>query len=76
AKEVDFIAEKRNEKIYIQVACKLDSEQTVEREYSALRSINDNFPKYVVTMDDFWKENIDGIKHLPISEFLQMKNLF
>jgi predicted AAA+ superfamily ATPase len=70
-KEVDFIAEKRNEKIYIQVAYKLDNEQTVEREFSVLQTINDNFPKYVVTMDDFWKESIGGIKHLHISDFLQ-----
>jgi predicted AAA+ superfamily ATPase len=75
-KEIDFIAEKRNEKIYIQVAYKLDNEQTIEREISVLQSINDNFPKYVITMDEFWKENIDGIKHLHISDFLQMKSLF
>jgi predicted AAA+ superfamily ATPase len=74
-KEIDFIAEKRNEKIYIQVAYKLDSEQTVEREFSVLQQIHDNFPKYVVTMDEFWKENMDGIKHLPVSDFLQMKSL-
>jgi predicted AAA+ superfamily ATPase len=73
-KEIDFIAEKRGEKIYIQVAYKLDSEQTVEREFSVLQQINDNFPKYIVTMDEFWKENIDGIKHLHISDFLQMKS--
>ncbi|KAA6313549.1 hypothetical protein EZS27_035696 [termite gut metagenome] len=74
-REIDFIDEKRNEKIYIQVAYKLDSEQIIEREFSVLQSINDNFPKYVVTMDEFWKENIDGIKHLHISDFLQMKSL-
>jgi predicted AAA+ superfamily ATPase len=74
-REIDFIAEKRNEKIYIQVAYKLDSEQLIAREFSVLQSINDNFPKYVVTMDEFWKENIDGIKHLHISDFLQMKSL-
>jgi predicted AAA+ superfamily ATPase len=74
-KEIDFIAEKRNEKIYIQVAYKLESPQTVEREFSVLQSINDNFPKYVITMDEFWKENIDGIKHLHISDFLTLKQL-
>ncbi|GHT33396.1 ATPase [Bacteroidia bacterium] len=69
-KEIDFIAEKRNEKIYIQVAYKLDSEQTVEREFSVLQSIKDNFPKYVITTDEFWQEDIDGIKHLHIADFL------
>ena len=71
-KEVDFIAEKRNEKVYIQVAYKLDNMQTVEREFSVLQSINDNFPKYVVTLDEFWKDNIGGIKHVHISDFLQI----
>jgi predicted AAA+ superfamily ATPase len=72
-KEIDFIAEKRNEKVYIQVSYKLESVSIVEREFSVLQSINDNFPKYkVVTMDEFWKENINGIKHLHIADFLQM----
>lgn len=74
AKEVDFIAEKRNEKIYVQVACKLNSEQTVEREFSVLQQIDDNFPKYVVTMDEFWKENIAGVRHLHVAEFLQKES--
>ncbi|MDR3287510.1 MAG: ATP-binding protein [Prevotellaceae bacterium] len=73
-KEIDFIAEKHGEKVYIQVAYKLDSEQTAEREFSVLQLINDNFPKYVITMDEFWKENINGIKHVHIADFLRMEN--
>ena len=69
-KEIDFICEKQGEKIYIQVSYKLESKETVEREFSPLLSINDNYPKYVVTMDSFWKENIGGIKHLHIKDFL------
>ena len=68
--EIDFVAEKRNEKIYVQVAYKLDSEQTVNREFSNLLAIDDQHPKYVVTMDDFWKDNVEGIKHLYITDFL------
>lgn len=68
--EVDFIAEKLNHKIYIQVAYKLESQKTVEREFSVLMNINDNYPKYVVTMDEFWREQIEGIKHFYISDFL------
>ena len=49
---------------------KLESEQTVEREFSPLLEIKDNFPKFVVTMDDFWKESLDGIQHFYISDFL------
>lgn len=68
--EIDFIAQKQNEKIYIQVAYKLESEQTVQREFSPLQAIADNYPKYVITMDDFWQENIDGIVHQHIGAFL------
>lgn len=72
-KEIDFVAEKSNEKLYIQVAYKLESEQTVEREFSPLESIQDQYPKYVVTMDDFWSENINGVKHIHIRDFLLLK---
>ena len=69
-KEIDFVAQKQNDKLYIQVAYKLESEQTIEREFSPLRAIADNHPKYVITMDDFWQENIDGIVHQHIKDFL------
>ncbi len=70
-REIDFIGEKKGERIYIQVAYKLDSKQTVDREFSPLLAIDDHYPKYVVTMDEFWKDNIEGIKHLHISDFLK-----
>jgi len=69
-KEIDFVCEKNGEKMYIQVCYKLESEQTVEREFSPLLAITDNYPKYVVTMDDFWKDNIQGIEHKHIKDFL------
>ncbi|MEA4975231.1 MAG: ATP-binding protein [Paludibacter sp.] len=69
-KEIDFVAERQGEKIYVQVAYKLESEQTIEREFGALLSIDDQYPKYVVTMDSLWKDSIDGVKHLYISDFL------
>lgn len=50
-REVDFIGEKSGEKIYVQVAYMLASQETVSREFEVLLSIPDNFPKYVVTMD-------------------------
>lgn len=68
--EIDFVAEKRGEKIYVQVACKLESETTVEREFGDLLKIKDQYPKYVVSMDSFWKENVQGVRHLYISDFL------
>lgn len=69
-REIDFIAENKNGKIYVQVAYKLENEQTVEREFSSLLAIDDQYPKYVVTMDDFWKDSIEGVKHIHISDFL------
>ena len=70
SKEIDFIAEKADKKIYIQVAYKLENPETIEREFSVLLSINDQYPKYVVTMDDFWNESIQGIHHCHIADFL------
>ena len=75
-KEIDFVCEKRGEKMYIQVAYKLDSEQTVEREFSPLLAINDHYPKYVASMDDFWKDNMDGVKHVHIADFLKGINAY
>lgn len=69
-KEVDFIAQKQNEKRYIQVAYKLESEKTIEREFAPLLQIADHYPKYVVTMDEFWQGNIEGVVHLNIVDFL------
>lgn len=69
-KEIDFVAEKQGNKIYIQVAYKIDNEQTQEREFSVLLNIKDQFPKFVVTMDDFWRESVEGVRHFYISDFL------
>lgn len=73
-KEIDFVAEKQGKKIYVQVAYKIDSEATVQREFSTLLNIKDQYPKYVVTMDDFWKESVEGVKHLHIADFLLDEN--
>ena len=70
-KEIDFIAEKNSEKLYLQVTYKLESEQTVEREFSGLLSIKDQYPKFVISMDTLWKESIEGVKHYYITDFLQ-----
>ncbi len=71
-KEIDFVAEKREQKVYVQVAYKLAEASTVEREFGALLGIRDHYPKYVVTMEDFWQDNIEGIKHKNLAEFLLM----
>jgi predicted AAA+ superfamily ATPase len=71
--EIDFVAVKNNEKVYIQVAYKLSSKETIEREFIPLTTIKDNYPKYVVTMENVWQSNYEGIRHVNISEFLLMK---
>jgi predicted AAA+ superfamily ATPase len=69
-KEVDFIAQKSGEKIYIQVAYMLTNQQTIEREFGNLLEIRDNFPKYVVTMDELSETSTyKGIKRMHIKDF-------
>ena len=70
SREIDFIGEKQGKKIYIQVAYKLENEATIHREFSPLLAILDNYPKFVVTMDEFWKEDVEGVKHVQIHDFL------
>lgn len=71
-KEIDFICHDRNEKIYIQVTYLLASEETIDREFSVYDSISDNFPKYVVSMDELDMSR-NGIKHRNIRDFLLME---
>jgi predicted AAA+ superfamily ATPase len=73
-REVDFVAEKNENKIYVQVAYKMTEQSTIDREFSPLLEIKDNHPKFVVTMDEFWKDNIEGVKHVYIADFLLMEN--
>lgn len=72
-KEIDFVCNKQGQKIYVQVAYLLASEETTEREFGAYDSIRDNFPKYVVTMDDLDMSR-NGIKHRNIRDFLLAPN--
>ena len=67
--EVDFICIKGKEKIYIQVAYLLASPETIEREFISLEKINDNYPKYVISMDEFDMSR-NGIRHINIIDFL------
>jgi predicted AAA+ superfamily ATPase len=70
-KEIDFIAEKNNEKTYIQVAYLLQDEKTIAREFDNLLSINDNFRKIVVTMDNLFSgASYKGIEHKHLLDFL------
>ncbi len=71
-KEVKFIGEKNENKVYIQVAYKISEQSTIVREFNPLLEIEDHYPKYVVTMDEKWKDNIEGIRHNHIADFLLM----
>ena len=68
-KEIDFIGEKNGEKLYIQVALKIDGD-TAEREFGNLLKIQDNYPKIVVTEDTFSRNSYEGIRHCSIRQFL------
>jgi predicted AAA+ superfamily ATPase len=72
-KEIDFIAERGSEKCYIQVAYKLQLDKTIDREFSNLLRIKDNFPKMVVTMDELAGTGYQGIQHIHLLDFLQQK---
>jgi len=68
-KEVDFVIQKGSSKSYIQVAYYLAEEATIEREFSVLRNIEDNYPKLVLSMDRV-NRSMDGIEHRNIIDFL------
>lgn len=68
--EIDFVAVRQNEKIYVQVTQEIRSEKTEKREYERLLEIHDNYPKYVLTTDEFAGGNYEGIKTMHIADFL------
>lgn len=69
-KEIDFIAERKEEKIYVQVTYKLSSQQTIDREFGPLLEVKDHYPKYVLSMEEQWEDNINGVRHKHIADFL------
>ncbi|HJH68539.1 MAG TPA: ATP-binding protein [Clostridiales bacterium] len=68
--EIDFVAERQNEKLYVQVTQEIRSEKTAKREYERLLEIRDNYPKYVLTTDAFAGGNYQGIRTMHIADFL------
>ena len=71
--EIDFIAQKQGEKLYIQVALTLNEEKTIEREFGNLQKIKDNYPKMLVTMDEFSGNTYEGNRTLDLRRFLTNK---
>ena len=68
--EIDFVAVRQNEKTYVQVTQEINSEKTEKREYNRLLEIPDNYPKFVLTTDEFAGGNYEGIKTMHIADFL------
>ena len=68
--EVDFVAQKQNDRLYVQVTQEIKSEKTEKREYERLLEIRDNYPKYVLRTDEFAGGNYQGIKSMHTADFL------
>ncbi|MCH5251584.1 MAG: ATP-binding protein [Lachnospiraceae bacterium] len=68
--EVDFVAIRQNERLYVQVTERILSEKTEKREYDRLLEIKDNYPKYVLRTDEFAGGNYEGIKTMHVADFL------
>lgn len=72
-REIDFVCERHGEKCYIQVAYLLAAEETVQREFGVYGHVQDNFPKYVVSLDEFDMSR-NGVRHYNIRDFLLAEN--
>lgn len=68
--EIDFVAIRQNDRIYVQVSQEIHTEKTEKREYERLLQIKDNYPKYVLRTDAFAGGNYQGIKTMHIADFL------
>ena len=68
--EIDFIATKGTEKIYIQVSTQLTNDKVIEREYRSLEMVKDSFPKYVLSLDKGFETSRNGIRWMNIVDFL------
>jgi len=68
--EIDFVAQRTGERLYVQVALSINEPQTMEREFGNLKKINDNFPKVVVTLDGFQGNTHEGILTIDLRSFL------
>lgn len=75
-KEIDFVGLQQGKRVYVQVTYLMIDEKTREREFGNLKNIPDNYPKYVVSLDEFNRgSNVEGIRHLHLSDFLKSNEL-
>ena len=69
--EIDFVADKSGDKLYVQMSLSVTDEKTAAREFGNLLAVQDNYPKYVVTLNDMiLGDNQEGIRHMNLEEFL------
>lgn len=68
--EIDFVGKRKNDRIYIQVAYELKNEETIQKEYKSLLNIKDQYPKYIVSMENDRQKSYQGVKHIHLSDFL------
>ena len=73
--EVDFVATRENERVYVQVAYLLERPETVKREVDPLLAIQDNYPKYLVTMDRHFGQDIRGVRRIHLRDFLLREDM-
>jgi predicted AAA+ superfamily ATPase len=66
----DILDYSTSEKIYIQVSLRITEKQTMEREFENLMAVKDNYPKYVITLDEYEGTSYEGIIHFPLRKFL------
>jgi predicted AAA+ superfamily ATPase len=70
-KEIDFVAVKGNEKMYVQVTYMINNDpDVIKREFGNLLKIPDQFPKFVVSLDEHWSSSVEGVRHVYLADFL------
>jgi len=72
-REIDFVFEKNQNRIYVQVTYLLANEDVIQREFGNLKLIDDNYPKFVISMDELQFDNDRGIHHIRLQDFLTQK---
>lgn len=70
-KEIDFIAQRGNDKLYIQVCTTLTDSKVIDKEYNSLEAVDDHFPKYVLSLDKGFETSRKGIRWMNIKDFLE-----
>lgn len=70
ALEIDFVAERENRRIYVQIAYLLASPETVAREIAPFKKLDDNYPRFLLTMDRGYPDDIQGVRRMHIADFL------